>query len=77
MPAEKKRKARQTWTLEKDVVEKLRLLGKLHHRTPSGELAAAVDAWIAKHRDELVPEQKTENGKEKAIDPGKPPCSAP
>lgn len=48
------RKPRQTWTLPLEDVESLRRLAELHHRTPSGELAMALKAWLAQHKDELA-----------------------
>ena len=47
------RKPRQTWTLPQEDVESLRNLAELHQRTPSGELATALKAWLAQHKDEL------------------------
>jgi hypothetical protein len=53
MPSTQPRKPRQTWTLPPASVEKLRQLAAIHHRTPSGELSAALAAWIAQHASEL------------------------
>ena len=53
MPTDKPRKPRQTWTLPEESVDKVRRLAELHHRTPSGEVSAAVAAWIAQHSAEL------------------------
>lgn len=54
MPSSLPRKPRQTWTLPLESVERLRQLAALHHRTPSGELAMALDAWLEQHKDELA-----------------------
>lgn len=58
MASEKPRKPRQTWTLPQEDVETLRKLAGCHCRTPSGELAFAVKAWIKQHADELADELK-------------------
>jgi hypothetical protein len=53
MPSTQPRKPRQTWTLPPEDVEIIRALAALHHRTPSGEVAMAVKAWIKQHKEEL------------------------
>lgn len=53
VPSTQPRKPRQTWTLPPEDVEELRKLAALHHRTPSGELAMALKAWIKQHKKEL------------------------